>query len=66
MDQRKQMFQKRISSEAQLMNGLILEISIAGDSTGAFSIGKLVHIHILKNNHYKEIVIYLAIILLQK
>ena len=37
-DQRKQMFQKRISSEAQLMNGLILEVSIAGDSTGASSI----------------------------
>lgn len=45
-DQRKQMFQKRISSEAQLMNSLVLEISIAGDTTGSFSIGNLVHIHI--------------------
>lgn len=45
-DQRKHMFQQRISSEAQLMNALIMEISIAGDTTGSYSIGKLIHIHI--------------------
>ena len=51
-DQRKEMFQRRMSMQAQI-NALILQVEMAGDSSGRINIGDLVHFHVPREQRFE-------------
>ena len=44
-DHRKEMYQRRMSMQAQL-DALVVQVELAGDSSGRLSVGDLVHFHV--------------------